>query len=198
VLRLLERELVFWVLAKPGFRRLGMMRTMAGGAGSRTVYASTGAPSVRLGVPGFESVAERWRGGTMGCSHPPCSSCVADAAAARALGHRSSSERQQRFAADHSDPSPRNRQIRVRMGFLEGLTGFCSKSGTRAAALELGRRGRHPHGRGIVSALGFTYLLSLGSVQQKVENSSGPWTRMRGALAMGLGLLAPPSKTRKR
>jgi hypothetical protein len=35
VLRLLEEELVFAVLAKLGFRRLGMMRTMAGGAGSK-------------------------------------------------------------------------------------------------------------------------------------------------------------------
>lgn len=61
VLRLLEVELVVGLLEKPGFRRLGMMRTMAS-AGSTRVYAiPVLPPSLQPGqFPSFESVAVRY------------------------------------------------------------------------------------------------------------------------------------------
>jgi hypothetical protein len=195
VLRLLEVELVVGLLEKPGFSRLGMMRTMAG-AGSTAGYY--GIP-VRPACSSFQVsrlVAVQVPGGLLGMagSRLACRAFafggvlwVCSPGAAPPAAPQLAASGQQRFASNRrSNPSPHNRQNRRRLGFLRNVRHW-------AAVLEPRRRGRHPAAAETRRWV-YTPVSSVSSSVQRWKSSgngsqgSGAEDKDRGGCWLGLGL----------
>jgi hypothetical protein len=113
-LRLLEVELVFVLLEKPGFRRLGIMRTMAGERGVDGGLCVPRCYQPPAQFPSFETVAEPVLpyGGVVGWS----GARIRRRQLLQMQQHRSSSTKQRfvGFLWPNSDPAPHSRQNRGR------------------------------------------------------------------------------------
>jgi hypothetical protein len=175
-LRLLEVELVFALLEKPGFRRLGIMRTMAGERGVDGGLCVPRCYQLPAQFPSFESVAVPgcpmagwWDGRVSAFAVPCCCRCSSTAAPAP------SNDSLGVLAAKQRSCSAQSAKSGVDGGF-RGSKGLCNTSGTWAAVIKAGKTTGERHSQ--TAAVEWTperWVYILGSVQQvgKVGNSVG-------------------------